>query len=556
MGLGAPDRASSGAPGPQWPRFKAEAFTPFRPMLATLLLCAAPQNALALERILPPSAGLTRPTDLQTRPGDGALVVAEQGGLIRIVEGGAIRSAPMLDLSNVVTTVGDVGLRCLAFHPNYLVNGQVFVWYDVDDGSGVAVEGVLERYERDANDPNRLDPSTAFEILRVPQDGLSHGGGSIHFDASGMLNLGIGDGKPGNDEFCRGQDPSDLQGSMIRIDVDGGTPYAIPADNPYVSIPWIRSEIIHIGLRHPWKWSFDPVTGDTWIADVGAQSREEIDFVPAGVYGLNFGWNVMEGTTCYTDGNCPTPNGPCGDPVYTDPVFEYDHTLGCSVTGGAVYRGTALPGMVGRYVFADFCTNRIWSTGPDGQGGFNTIEHAVTLYPAGTNLVLTTAIGTDADGEILVSDYIDGSIYRIAPVENVQPLCDGAVNGVGKHAVLTAIGTTSLSANALSFRVIDAPPQSLSLLFYGPEAVSVPAGNGTRCVGGGGLSIFRLDYRVSSPAGQIDHPVDFTSFDLSSGPGALQAGTTWYFQNWHRDVLLQGGAGTNYSSAVAVRFRP
>lgn len=525
-------------------------------MFATLLLCAAPQQQLALERILPPAAGLFRPTDIHARPGDGRVLIAQQNGRIRFLNGDALDPVPYIDLGNRVTTQGDVGLRAFAFHPNFLANGQVFVWYDQENGTGVGVDGVLERYTRDPVDPNRLDPASAFEVLRVPQEGRSHGGGTIAFDQTGMLVLGIGDGKPGNDEFCRGQDPSTLTGSMIRIDVDGGVPYAIPPDNPYVSVPWIRSEIIHIGLRHPWKWAFDPVTWDMWIADVGAESREEIDHVPAGVYGRNFGWSVMEGTTCYTDGSCPQPNGPCNAPIYTPPVFEYGHNLGCSVTGGVVYRGALLPGLVGRYVFADFCSNRIWSVGPDGNGGFDTILHDVTLYPGGTFLILTTSIGLDGDGEILVSDYADGSLYRLAPADSVVSICEGSVNGAGTRAVLSAVGSTSVTPNNLSFQVTGAPPFSLGLLFYGAEAVSVPAGNGVRCVGAGGLSIFRLDYRVSSSTGAMTHPIDFGSAALSTGAGAIQAGSTWYFQNWHRDVNGPGGQGTNYSGALAVRFRP
>ncbi len=530
-------------------------------MLSLILACALTQEPLALERILPPSAGLVHAVDMHAHPVDGRILVAEQEGRIRIVSGGAILPVPFLDFTGVVFTSGDVGLRAFCFHPQFAVNGEVFVWYDADNGTA-GCDGVLERLTVSPSNPDVLDMASREEILRVTQDGRSHGGGTIQFDASGMLNLAIGDGKPGGDQFCRAQDPSVLLGKMLRIDVDAAAPYGIPADNPFVGISGVRPEIVHLGLRHPWKWSFDPVTGATWIADVGQAISEEVDYVPPGVMGLNFGWSYKEGTDCFAACTCPGANGsgggtnPCIDPSYTDPVFEYGHNLGCSITGGPVYRGSAIPSLDGRFIFADFCTNRIWSAGYDPGGALRVEEHPIALYPAGTNLILTTTLGVDAAGEILVADYIDGSLYRIAPPDAVQSVCAGMPNGVGAGANLNVVGSTSIAANSLSFRVTEAPPFSLGLLFYGPEPGLFPSGNGQRCVAQGNASLFRVNYRVSGGGGQMVHPVDFNVFPFTTALGAVQGGSTWYFQSWYRDLNGPGGQGTNYSSAIAVRFRP
>lgn len=530
-------------------------------MLSLLFACALPQEPLALERILSPSAGLSRAVDIHAHPVDGRILIAEQWGQIRIVSGGAIEPIPFLDFTGVVFTSGDIGLRAFCFHPDFAVNGEVFVWYDADNGTD-GCDGVLERLTVSAIDANALDMASREEILRVPQGGRSHGGGTVQFDASGMLNLAIGDGKPGGDEFCRAQDPQTLLGKMIRIDVDGAAPYAVPADNPFVGVPGVAPEIVHLGLRHPWKWSFDPVTGATWIADVGEASKEEVDYVPPGVMGLNFGWSYKEGTECFDAVACSGASGvgggvgSCTSPVYTDPVFEYGHDLGCSITGGPVYRGAALPSLEGRFVFADFCTNRIWSAGYDPGGALRVELHPIDLYPAGTNLILTTTLGLDAAGEILVADYIDGSLYRLAPADSVQPVCDGMPNGVGAGASLNAVGSTSITSNVLSFRVTEAPPFALGVLFYGSEPGLFPGGNGQRCVAQGNSSLFRVNYRVSGGGGQMDHPVDLNVYPLNAGMGAVQGGSTWYFQSWYRDLAGPGGQGTNYSSAIAVRFRP
>lgn len=523
-------------------------------MLVIASICALAQQPIALERIVTPSAGLVQPVDIQSRRGDLRFFVAERRGLVRIVTGGVPLAVPFADLTSEVAVNGDTGLRAFAFAPDHPVSGHVFLWYDEANGT-TGVDGVLVRMTTFEGNADRLDPASREEILRVPQDGRSHGGGRIGFDPEGRLLLGIGDGHPGGDPMCRAQDRSNLLGSMIRIDVSGDLPYTIPADNPFIGVANVRPEILHYGLRHPWKWCVDGSNGDLWIGDVGEVQREEIDHVPGGGAGLNFGWPAIEGSECFSGQGC-TVHPPCNEPTFTPPVFEYDHGLGCSVTAGYVAENTSVLELNGAFVFTDFCSHRIWSARSDGAGSVNVIEHGVTVYPGNANLVLPTTFGVDGEGELLVADYVDGEIYRVAPAESFFDVCEGMPNVAGDGAGMTTAGTTSLSRNNLRLDIAGTAPYTLGVLFYGPEATSVPVGNGVRCVGGGGLSIFRAGVRVANGSGTMSFELDLNSGPFMAGMSQVQAGSTWIFQTWYRDIGGPLGASTNFSSAVAARFRP
>ena len=523
-------------------------------MLVCIALSLAAQQPIALERIVAPTAGLIQPVDIQSRPDDDRFFVAERRGLIRIVEGGLPRPQPFADLSAHVTTTGDTGLRAFAFAPDYPATGHVFAWFDAENGTD-GVDGVLVRLTVLGSNPDRLDAASMVELLRVPQDGRSHGGGHIGFDLEGRLLLGIGDGMPGGDPYCRAQDRSNLLGTMIRIDVSGELPYTIPADNPFLEVPGVRPEILHFGLRHPWKWCVDPGTGDLWIADVGQAEREEVDLVPMGGAGLNFGWPAVEGTECYGDSGCASPP-PCVDPTYTAPVFEYAHGLGCSITGGYVSETTSVDELRGSFVFTDFCSHRIWSAHAELDGTVNVIEHGVTIYPAGANLVLPVTFGIDGEGEMLIADYVDGEIYRVAPAESFLAICDGAPNVVGAGAPMSTAGSTSMSLNDLVLNVDSTAPYTLGILFYGPESTSLPGGNGIRCVDSGSLSLFRAGVRLASGSGSMSFDVDLNSEPFNAGLSQVQVGSTWVFQAWYRDVGGPLGYSTNFSGAIAARFRP
>jgi glucose/arabinose dehydrogenase len=342
--------------------------------------------------------GLDEPLFLTAPPGDAdRLFVVERGGAIRIVRGDAVVEPPFLDLSSLVTTDdGEQGLLGLAFHPQYATNGYAYVNYTGTDGHTRIV-----RYTASAN-PDVADPGSAFTILTIQQPAPIHNGGMLVFGPDEMLYLGVGDGGPGNGG--NGQDFTKLLGSLLRIDVDGGSPYGIPSDNPFVGHPTNRPEIWAKGLRNPWRFSFDRSTGDLIIADVGEELIEEIDLQPASsAGGENFGWGTMEGSDCFEP-----PSG-CTTTGLVLPIHEYEHSLGCSVTGGYVYRGSDYPALAGRYFFSDFCASWLRSfTIAGGQVG-DVRDHAAAAGP----LSGVSSFGEDSAGELYVVSLFSGQVHRI-----------------------------------------------------------------------------------------------------------------------------------------------
>ncbi len=517
-------------------------------MIATLALVLCAQEPLVFERILVPGSG---PTLLQAvgvtgRSGDDRLFVTEIGGTVRIVRDGTVEAAPFADVSALVIATGLAGLRATAFHPDYDANGFFYLWYDAPDAAA-GIDLILARMTRDAADPNRVDPASHVELLRIPQDVRGHGGGTLAFDADGMLWMGAGDGGAQHDPNCRSQDPGSLLGKVLRIDVDGGFPYVVPPDNPFVGVAGYAPEIAHVGFRHPWKWSFDRLTGDLWIGDVGQEEREEVNFAPSGVLGINYGWPVMEGELCHASAGC-VPLAPlCGDAIYTAPAFAYGHDVGCSVTGGYVYRGADVPEMVGSYVATDFCTRRTWTI-TQGASGFETVERSLELRPSGAPPITSSTFGEDADGELLLMDHGSGTIYRMIRDCGAATTCFGEANATGGPAVLRFNGSTSLAANDVSIGLATLPALTPALLFMGPETVDVPVADGRLCVGGG---IIRLGVKFAGPTGSTAFPLDLGAPPFVSGPGAIEAGTTMTFQAWYRD-----GASSNFTSATTTTFCP
>jgi len=341
--------------------------------------------------------GLSSPLFLTAPVGDERLFVVERGGLVRIVEGGVVLGAPFLDVHGEITAGGERGLLGLAFHPAYAGNGHFYVNYT--DGGG---DTQIVRYTVSA-DRNVADPATALPILSVDQPDSNHNGGMLAFGPDGMLYVGMGDGGGVGDPDDNGQRPETLLGSILRLDVDAGTPYAIPDDNPFAHHATFRHETWAYGLRNPWRFSFDRATGDLYVGDVGQGAREEIDFQPAAsTGGQNYGWRVMEGTGCYR----PTPG--CSTSGLTLPAHEYGHDEGCSVTGGYVYRGAALTDLAGRYVFADFCDGWIRSFAVVGGTVQNLQDHSAAL---GT-VPSIASFGEDGGGELYVVS-LAGTIYKL-----------------------------------------------------------------------------------------------------------------------------------------------
>lgn len=345
------------------------------------------------------TAVFTRPVDL-AHCGDSRIFIVEQAGKIWIVDSMGQKSAtPFLDIDPQVNSSGnEQGLLGLAFHPQYAQNGYFYVYYTQNNGGDTRVS----RFSVSATDPNLADPNSELTILEQDQPYSNHNGGCIKFGPDGYLYIGLGDGGSANDPLSNGQNKQTFLAKILRIDINGAAPYAVPADNPFSNNPAYFPEIWHTGLRNPWRFSFDRATGDMWIGDVGQNNREEIDFQPAGVGGLNYGWKCYEGEQLFS-ATCGTPTSELTAPVYT-----YDNnSIGCSVTGGFVYRGTKYPGLVGYYLFADYCSGRFWATRRNADSTFST--------QALENLTDSeySSFGENRDGDLYVLGLQSGKIFEI-----------------------------------------------------------------------------------------------------------------------------------------------
>ena len=355
--------------------------------------------ALRLQQVFNAAAGLVRPIDLQAPHGDPRLFIAERPGRIRIAQGGTLLATPFLDISSRVSTAGEGGLVSFTFHPQFNA-GQpyVYVMYSALTGT-LGGDLVVERFEVSAADANQLQ-APGVEVLRVPhQESARHYGGRVAFGPDGMLYVSIGDGSDLNDLLQNGQNTTNLLGKLLRLDVST-LPYTVPADNPtWGGLPGARRENWAIGLRNPWRYSFDPPSGVLYIGDVGQARREEINAVPATSAGLNYGWSTMEGTECFKASSCTTAG-------MTLPILEYDHTAGCAVSGGYVYRGDAIPALRGRYLYSDFCRGYLASLRYEGGA----LVERVQWLPGGSGSV--QSLGMDGAGEIYMLMQ-DGRVLRV-----------------------------------------------------------------------------------------------------------------------------------------------
>jgi len=340
-------------------------------------------------------SGLKQPTHI-THANDGSkrLFITEQRGRILLVRDSRISSKPFLDITDRVSCCGERGLLSVVFPPGYREKKYFYVNYT--DAAGDTVVG---RY-RLSKDPDIADPGSEEIILTVKQPYANHNGGQLAFGPDGYLYIGMGDGGSAGDPQNYAQNPSYLLGKMLRIDVESlGKPYAIPADNPFVNNRAFRPEIWATGLRNPWRFSFDRKTGDLYIADVGQNKYEEIDFEPKGLKGgRNYGWNIMEGLHCYRSEDCDRKG-------LALPVAEYGHDKGCSVTGGMVYRGSRFPQLQNIYFYGDYCSGRIWGLRQSGADWMSK-----ELNNSGLSI---STFGEDEAGEIYVADYGKGNIYKI-----------------------------------------------------------------------------------------------------------------------------------------------
>jgi glucose/arabinose dehydrogenase len=410
-----------------------------------MLACAAradergaPRDALEALTTELVADGLAHPLFATHAPGDYTrLFILEQNtGDIEILnlKTGQLNPQPFLQLGSLIESGGnEQGLLGLAFHPDYQTNGHFYVNYTAAAGNG---DTVVARYSV-TDDPDLADPESAYVLLTIDQPQPNHNGGWVGFGpADGYLYIGTGDGGGGGDDDSghtpgvgNGQDITDnLLGKMLRIDVDGGSPYGIPPDNPFVGVTG-DDEIWAFGLRNPWRCSFDRETAGFWIADVGQSAWEEVDYQPAdSVGGENYGWRCREGKHDYNT------EGDCSQTPFTEPVHEYSHggdPFRCSITGGYAYRGCAIPTYRGRYFFADYCSGQIWSFSFDGENVSDLIDHSDELDPPGDlDISSISSFGEDARGELYICDLSGGEVFRIVPVEPTISPADFDCNGV------------------------------------------------------------------------------------------------------------------------------
>lgn len=349
--------------------------------------------------LLQVASGLSAPLFLTAPPGDPRLFIVEQAGAIRIVQNGNVLAAPFLDITSRVASGGERGLLSMAFDPNYASNGFFYIYF-TDLNGDVAIE----RYQVSSGDPNLADPAPLRILTIAHRIFANHNGGLVAFGPDGYLYIGTGDGGGGGDTLGNGQNLNALLGKLLRIDVSNASvaqPYAIPPSNPFVGQVGRLGQIWAYGLRNPWRYAFDQQTGLLYIADVGQGRSEEVDVAPAAAAGLNYGWNITEGSLCY-------PDDPCNKQGLTLPILEYAHDAsgGCSITGGRVYRGSSIPELRGRYLYSDYCSGWLrsffYSNGNATEQTDWGIANVGSIY----------SFGEDALGELYLLAST-GRIYKI-----------------------------------------------------------------------------------------------------------------------------------------------
>lgn len=356
------------------------------------------------------ATGFSNPVDMAFAPGDDKMYVVQQRGRIRMVQpNGTVLGTDFLDISSLVSLSGsETGLLGLAFHPNYQQNGYFYVNYTRASNGATRVS----RFSRSTSNPQVADPNSELVLLEINQPFNNHNGGCLRFGPDGFLYIGMGDGGSAGDPGNRAQNPTNLLGKMLRLNVDGPGGYTIPLSNPFFGQTDTLPEIWALGMRNPWKFNFDKLTGDLWIADVGQNAMEEINFQEAGDhFPHNYGWRCYEGTNTYNTSGC------LGSSNYTFPVATYNRVNPhCSVTGGLVYRGADYADLYGKYIFTDYCSGQFWSTYPNGSGGWITDQlNQISGY-------YFVAFVENHQGELFIADINLDRIYRVQSTNGCNPV--------------------------------------------------------------------------------------------------------------------------------------
>lgn len=506
---------------------------------ALLLACyTLPAQTISTQQF---STGYTRISTL-ANCGDNRLFVVEQDGKISFCDlNGTKHPNAFLDIDALVKSSGnEQGLLGLAFHPQYKQNGYFFVDY-INNSNNT----VVARYSVNPNDSTQADPNSALIILTITQPYSNHNGGDLHFGPDGYLYISTGDGGSAGDPGNRAQNPLERLGKMLRIDVDNASssqPYVVPPTNPFVALSSHLPELWSLGLRNPWRFSFDRLTGDMWIGDVGQNVYEEVDFQPANSPGgENYGWRCYEGLNhAYNTTGCQPASS------YVAPVFEYSHTGGsCSITGGYVYRGNVYADLYGKYIVCDYCSGKFWLLTPNGTGGFTSTADADLMdYNFG-------CMGEDLNGEIYLGGNANGIVYKLkgkclkinpnAQITNAD--CSGGNTG---EISLNATGGTG--ALVYSWWNNGSTASSLSQLAGGTYTVSITDGMG--CV-----ESFDFLVEVEAPFTVTPTIQHLTCFGINSGAiyldvsGAGSSLTYSWSNGSQNDSLTNLAAGT-YSCTI------
>lgn len=534
-----------------------------------LVLFAAASPAAGQIRAELVASGFTEPLYLCAPPADTQrLFVLERAGRVRIVRDSLILVTPFLDIEPLVVELGEGGMLGLAFHPDYAANGRFFVSYT--NGS---LQTVVAEYAVSA-DPDVADPTPVQRIFTMPHSAFGHFGGCLQFGPDDLLYFSTGDGGLGE----VAQDGLDDRGKLLRLDVDLPPPF-VPPSNPFVGDGTVNDEIWALGLRNPWRFSFDRQTGELWIGDVGQGLREEIDFQPAdSPGGENYGWPCLEGGLCNDSFQLCT----CGDPTLVEPVIEYSHLASSDyncVIGGYVYRGAAIPSLQGQYVHGDFISSEIWSFVLEDGRVTHHRTHTMDLEPDGELTIdHVSSFGEDALGELYITDpgmnfgAGEGEIWKIVPAP-----CDvgtlscygigcpcgnddsqaGCASSTWSGAFLTACGSTSVASDDLRLIVSGLPANQFGILFMGGGTSRAPFGDGILCVAPVDIGFCRFSIQNAGDQGMFTEGPGIVAF--TQGPGGacrIDPGETWHFQGWYRDPLGPCGALSNLSNAVSVTFTP
>ncbi|MDA0374029.1 MAG: PQQ-dependent sugar dehydrogenase [Planctomycetota bacterium] len=524
-----------------------------------VLHAVSAQAQLALEVV---ATGLARPLQVAAPEGDrDRIFVAGQMGQVIVVRNGQVLAQPFLDVTHSPTTplllYGERGLLGIAFHPDFDQNGHVFI-YCV---RGPGIRAVVERYTLSATDPDACDPNSMVEIWTTDMVFGNHNAGGIAFGPDGYLYVPVGDGgsTPPNwpsDPFDHAQRLDTMLGKVLRIDVDNPQPpraYGIPPTNPFVGVAGALPEIWAYGLRNPWRCTFDRVTGEYYIADVGGR-REEIDLEPPGGGGRNYGWPCMSGTFC----DAASTSCVCSDPQLVPPLFEYDPPANQAVIGGYVYRGCAIPSLRGSYFFSDYMTGQTWTLQHNGSTVTQLVDRTAELVaPPPHTLTGIAGYGEDADGELYICS-IAGEVYRIVPTTPQQAgisVYGAGTSGCGGPHVMSAGCSPVLGAASFDLRCTNGPSNVNGLIAFSTAADvagSDPFGVGLTTHVQFGSSLLLLEPIASDVAGD-------GAFALPIPPSPSLVGAqlhTQVFWPWFSTICRPTPIGWSSSSGLTFTIQP